>query len=52
MDRSSRHSKRATKWMDEIKAESEHMQSLIHIQERLDKEMLEQQKELIKENKE
>lgn len=45
-------SKRATKWMDEIKVESEHMQSLIHIQERLDKEMLEQQKELIKENKE
>ena len=45
-------SKRASKWIDEIKAESEHMQSLIHIQERLDKEMLEQQKELIKENKE
>lgn len=43
-------SKRIDTWMNEIKTTSEHRQSLINIQNRLDKEMEEQKLELIKEN--
>lgn len=44
--------KRASIWMDEIKAESERRQSLIHLQERLDEQKAEQEMQLIIENEE
>ena len=45
-------SKRANSWMEQIKFESEHMLSLIHLQKRLDEEKAEQEMQLIIENEE
>ena len=43
-------SKSVTRWTENIKFENDHMTSLINIQKRLDEEMEEQKKKLIKEN--